>query len=96
MLVRKQSGEEKWATDEAIEDFDTLTSDSIAEAEASLLTMATENPPPIPDGWTEEAFVTWLQGERPSDWSDEQWETLRSEHASRLESQSEAVDEIGL
>ena len=96
MLVRKQSGEEKWATDEAIEDFDTLTSDSIAEAEASLLTMATENPPPIPDGWTEEAFVTWLQGERPSDWSDEQWETLRSEHASRLESPSEAVDEIGL
>jgi hypothetical protein len=96
MFVRKQDVEQKWASDETIEDFDALTSDSIAEAEASLLSMAEDTPPSIPDGWTEEAFVAWLQGERPVDWTEEQWDQLRNEHASRLELPSEAVDEIGL
>ena len=58
--------------------------------------MAQDTPPPIPDGWTEEAFVNWLNGERPDDWSDEQWDAIREEHASRLESSSEAIDEIEL
>ena len=96
MFVRKQDVEQKWASDETMEDFDTLTSDSIAEAEASLLSMAEDTPPPIPDGWTEEAFVAWLQSERPVDWTDEQWEKLRNEHTSRLELSSETADEIGL
>ncbi len=96
MVVRKQGGVEKWATDESIEDFDTLTTDSIAEAEASLLSMAQDTPPPIPDGWTEEAFVSWLNGERPEDWTDEQWDAIREEHASRLESSTEAIHEIEL
>ena len=96
MFVRKQDVEQKWASDETIEDFDALTSDSIAEAEASLLSMAEDTPSSIPDGWTEEAFVAWLQGERPVDWTEEQWDQLRNEHASRLELPSEAVDEIGL
>ncbi len=46
--------------------------------------MATEVPS-IPDGWTEEAFITWLQGDKPDDWTAEQWESMRQEHASILE-----------
>ena len=96
MFVRKEGSKEKWATDESIEDFDALTTDSIAEAEASLLSMAQDTSPPIPDGWTEDAFVNWLNGERPEDWTDEQWDAIREEYASRLKSSSEAIDEIEL
>ncbi len=62
LVVRRRGTENKWASDESLEDFDQLTSDSIALAEASLLSMTSM--PPIPDGWTEEAFVDWLEGEK--------------------------------
>jgi hypothetical protein len=92
LVVRRRGTENKWASDESLDDFEQLTSDSIAQAEASLLSMATT--PPIPDGWTEEAFVAWLEGEKPEDWSDEQWETIRLEHASRLALRDNETDEI--
>ncbi|MAR46639.1 MAG: hypothetical protein CMA41_02400 [Euryarchaeota archaeon] len=85
LVARRRGIEEKWATDESLDDFDQLTSDSIAQAEASLLSMSAETPS-IPDGWTEEAFIEWLQGDKPDDWTDEQWESIRQEHASSLES----------
>jgi len=85
LVVRRRGIEEKWATDESLDDFDQLTSDSIAQAEASLLSMSAETPS-IPDGWTEEAFIEWLQGDKPDDWTAEQWESIRQEHASSLES----------
>ena len=92
LVVRRQGTENKWASDESLDDFEQLTSDSIAQAEASLLSMATT--PPRPDGWTEEAFVAWLEGEKPEDWSDEQWENIRLEHASRLAPRDNETDEI--
>ncbi|MGB0329858.1 MAG: hypothetical protein ACPGCU_04480, partial [Candidatus Poseidoniaceae archaeon] len=92
LVVRRRGTENKWASDESLDDFDQLTSDSIAQAEASLLSMATA--PPIPDGWTEEAFVAWLEGKKPEDWSDEQWETIRLEHAARLLPRDNETDEI--
>ena len=92
LVVRRRGTENKWASDESLDDFEQLTSDSIAQAEASLLSMSTT--PPIPDGWTEEAFVAWLEGEKPEDWSDEQWETIRLEHASRLALRDNETDEI--
>ncbi len=85
LVARRRGIEEKWATDESLDDFDQLTSDSIAQAEASLLSMSAETPS-IPDGWTEEAFIEWLQGDKPDDWTAEQWESIRQEHASSLES----------
>lgn len=93
IVARRRGVEEKWATDESLGDFDQLTSDSIAQAEASLMSMVAEAPP-VPDGWTEEAFIAWLQGERPDDWSAEQWDTIRQEHSSRLESAETETDEI--
>ena len=93
VVARRRGTEEKWASDESLDDFEQLTSDSIAEAEAALMSMAT-NAPPIPDGWTEEAFVAWLNGDKPDDWSDEQWQTLRGEHASRLTSPENGTDDI--
>ena len=93
IVARRRGVEEKWATDESLGDFDQLTSDSIAQAEASLMSMVAEAPP-VPDGWTEEAFIAWLQGERPDDWSAEQWDTIRQEHSSRLESPETETDEI--
>ena len=92
LVVRRRGTENKWASDESLDDFEQLTSDSIAQAEASLLSLAT--PPPIPDGWTEEAFVDWLKGKKPEDWSDEQWETIRLEHASRLSPRDNETDDI--
>ena len=92
LVVRRRGTENKWASDESLNDFDRLTSDSIAQAEASLLSMAST--PPIPDGWEEEAFVAWLEGEKPEDWTDEQWETIRLEHASRLSSRDNETDDI--
>ena len=92
-LVRRRGIEEKWATDESLDDLNQLTSDSIAQAEASLLNMASETPP-LPDGWTEEAFVAWLQGDKPEDWTTEQWDSIREEHAARLESAEINTDEI--
>ena len=94
ILIAKRRGiEEKWASDESMDDFDQLTSDSIAQAEASLLSMVT-NTPPIPDGWTEEAFTEWLQGDKPEDWTVEQWDAIRQEHASRLNAPEAETDEI--
>ena len=55
--------------------------------------MASETPP-LPDGWTEEAFVAWLQGDKPEDWTTEQWDSIREEHAARLESAEINTDEI--
>ena len=92
-MVRRSGDEEKWATDESIEDFDHLTSASIAEAEAMLERMV-EGSPPLPDGWTEDAFVAWLQGEKPDDWTDGQWDAIRQEHASRLEQLQTETDDI--
>ena len=93
VVARRRGAEQKWASDESLDDLDRLTSDSIAQAEASLLSMAT-NTPPLPDGWTEEAFVAWLEGDKPEDWTDEQWESIRTEHASRLTSPDNETDEI--
>ena len=93
MMLRGRKSEEKWASDESLDDFELLTSDSIAKAEASLEGMSTELPP-IPDGWTEEAFVAWLQGEKPAEWSEEQWGAIRLEHAGRLNSPDDMTDEI--
>ncbi len=92
LVVRRRGTENKWASDESLEDFDQLTSDSIALAEASLLSMTSM--PPIPDGWTEEAFVDWLEGEKPDDWTEEQWEAIRLEHASRLSPRDNETDDI--
>ena len=93
LLVRRRGIEQKWATDESLDDLNQLTPDSIAQAEASLLSMASETPP-LPDGWTEEAFVAWLQGDKPEDWATEQWDSIRKEHAARLESAEINTDEI--
>jgi hypothetical protein len=93
MMLRRRNSEEKWASDESLDDFELLTSDSIAKAEASLEGMSAELPP-IPDGWTEEAFVDWLQGEKPPEWSEEQWDAIRLEHAGRLNSPDDMTDEI--
>ncbi len=92
LVVRRRGTENKWASDESLEDIDQLTSDSIALAEASLLSMTSM--PPIPDGWTEEAFVDWLEGEKPDDWTEEQWEAIRLEHASRLSPRDNETDDI--
>ena len=92
LVVRRRGTEDKWASDDSLDDFDQLTTDSIAQAEASLLSMAST--PPIPDGWTEEAFVDWLTGEKPEDWTDEQWETIRLEHASRISLPDKVTDEL--
>ena len=92
LVVRRRGTEDKWASDDSLDDFDQLTTDSIAKAEASLLSMAST--PPIPDGWTEEAFVDWLTGEKPEDWTDEQWETIRLEHASRISLPDKVTDEL--
>ena len=93
MILRRRSSVEKWASDESLDDFELLTSDSIAKAEASLVGLSIELPP-IPDGWTEEAFVAWLEGEKPDEWSKEQWESMRLEHAGRLNSPDVMTDEI--
>ena len=93
MMLRRRNSEEKWASDESLDDFGLLTSDSIAKAEASLEGMSAELPP-IPDGWTEEEFVDWLQGEKPPEWSEEQWDAIRLEHAGRLNSPDDMTDEI--
>ncbi|MGB1365497.1 MAG: TIGR03790 family protein [Candidatus Poseidoniaceae archaeon] len=93
VVTRRRGADEKWASDESLDDLDRLTSDSIAQAEASLLSMAT-NTPPLPDGWTEEAFVAWLEGDKPEDWTDEQWASIRTEHVTRLESPDNGTDEI--
>ena len=93
VFVRRKESQEKWASDESIEDFDQLTSASIVEAEAMLESLATEVAP-VPDGWTEEAFVVWLSGERPDGWTVEQWDALRQDHALRLEQSETETDEI--
>ena len=93
IVLRRRNEVEKWASEESMEDFEMLTSDSIAKAEASLVSMSVEVPP-VPDGWTEEAFAVWLQGEKPEDWTEEQWDSLRQEHAVRLKDPESTTDEI--
>ena len=31
----------------------------------------------IPEGWTVEEFLNWLDGPMPDDWNAEQWEQYR-------------------
>ena len=50
--------------------------------------------PAIPDGWTEEAFVQWLQGECPEEWTESQWDELRNQHSSLLADPENTTDEI--
>ena len=93
VLQRRKESVEKWATDESLDDFEQLTSESIAQAEASLQELETSSTA-IPDGWTEEAFVQWLQGECPEDWTESQWEELRNQHSSLLTDPENTTDEI--
>ena len=93
VLQRRRESVEKWATDESLDDFEQLTSESIAQAEASLQELETSSTA-IPDGWTEEAFVQWLQGECPEDWTESQWEELRNQHSSLLTDPENTTDEI--
>ncbi|MCH1442682.1 MAG: hypothetical protein L7U53_02310, partial [Candidatus Poseidoniaceae archaeon] len=93
VLQRRKESVEKWATDESLEDFEQLTSASIAQAEASLPGLETSSTA-IPDGWTEEAFVQWLRGECPEDWTESQWEELRNQHSSLLTDLENTTDEI--
>jgi hypothetical protein len=93
VLQRRKESTEKWDTDESINDFEQLTSASIAQAEASLPGLEASEPA-IPDGWTEEAFVQWLQGECPEEWTEVQWEELRKQHSSLLTDLENTTDEI--
>jgi hypothetical protein len=93
VLQRRKESTEKWDTDESIDDFEQLTSASIAQAEASLPGLEASEPA-IPDGWTEEAFVQWLQGECPEEWTEVQWEELRKQHSSLLTDLENTTDEI--
>ena len=93
VLQRRKESVEKWATDESLDDFEQLTSESIAQAEASLQELEASSTA-IPDGWTEEAFVQWLQGECPEDWTESQWEELRNQHSSLLTDPENTTDEI--
>jgi hypothetical protein len=93
LLQRRKESIGKWATDEPIDDFEQLTSASIAQAEESLPGLEASGPA-IPDGWTEEAFVQWLQGECPEEWTELQWEELRKQHSSLLIDTENTTDEI--
>ena len=84
---------EKWATEDSLDDFEQLTSASIAQAEASLPGIE-DAAPPIPDGWTEEAFVEWLRGDCPDEWTESQWSELRNQHSSLLSLPENVTDEI--
>ena len=93
VLQRRKEKIEKWATDESLDDLEQLTSASIAQAEASLPGLESSTPA-IPDGWTEEAFAQWLQGECPEEWTESQWEELRGRHSSLLSDSENTTDEI--
>ena len=93
LMQRRKGTAEKWATDESLDDFEQLTSASIAQAEASLPGLE-DSIPEIPDGWTEEAFVQWLQGDCPEGWTDTQWLELRSQHSALLTDPEPTTDEI--
>tara|TARA_B100000768_G_scaffold148836_1_gene142914 strand:- start:260 stop:1315 length:1056 start_codon:yes stop_codon:yes gene_type:complete len=93
VLQRRKEKIEKWATDESLDDLEQLTSASIAQAEASLPGLESSTPA-IPDGWTEEAFAQWLQGECPEEWTESQWEELRERHSSLLSDSENTTDEI--
>ena len=93
LLQRRKESIEKWATDDSLDDFEQLTSASIAQAEASLPELDASTPA-IPDGWTEEAFVQWLQGECPEEWTESQWDELRNKHSSLLADSENTTDEI--
>ena len=93
LMQRRKESIEKWAADESLDDFEQLTSASIAQAEASLPELD-NSAPPIPEGWTEEAFIQWLQGECPDEWAQSQWEELRTQHSSLLTEQKNTTDDI--
>ena len=83
LMQRRKQTVEKWASDESLDDFEQLTSASIAQAEASLPGLEGSTPE-IPDGWTEEAFIHWLQGDCPEEWTETQWSELRNQHSALL------------
>ena len=93
LMQRRKETVEKWATDESLDDFEQLTSASIAQAEASLPGLE-DSKPEIPDGWTEEAFIQWLQGECPEEWTETQWSELRDQHSALLTDSEPTTDEI--
>ena len=93
LMQRRKESIAKWATDESLDDFEQLTSASIAQAEASLPGLE-DSAPPIPDGWTEEAFIQWLEGERPDEWNQSQWEELRNQHSTLIKESKITTDEI--
>ena len=93
LMQRRKETAEKWATDESLDDFEQLTSASIAQAEASLPGLE-DSKPEIPDGWTEEAFTQWLQGECPEGWTENQWSELRDQHSALLTDSEPTTDEI--
>ena len=93
LMQRRKESIAKWATDESLDDLEQLTSESIAQAEASLPGLE-DSAPPIPEGWTEEAFIQWLEGERPVEWNHPQWEELRNQHSSLLKQPKNTTDEI--
>ena len=92
-MQRRKEIAEKWASDESLDDFEQLTSASIAQAEASLPGLE-ESKTEIPDGWTEEAFIQWLQGECPEGWTETQWSELRDQHSALLTDSEPTTDEI--
>ena len=93
VVQRRKETIEKWATEDSLDDFEQLTSASIAQAEASLPGIE-DAAPPVPDGWTEEAFVEWLRGDCPDEWTESQWSELRNQHSSLLSLPENVTDEI--
>jgi hypothetical protein len=39
----------------------------------------------IPEGWTQEQYVQWLDGPTPDGWTTEQWADYVSEHTAKLD-----------
>ena len=53
------------------------TDDQSREEEATV-------PSIVPDGWTLEAYTTWLDGPAPEGWTEEQWTTYVEESKAKL------------
>ena len=53
------------------------TDDQSREEEATI-------PSIVPDGWTLEAYTTWLDGPAPEGWTEEQWTTYVEESKAKL------------
>jgi hypothetical protein len=39
----------------------------------------------IPEGWTQEQYVQWLNGPTPEGWTTEQWADYVAEHTAKLD-----------